>query len=37
MLIGQIQAVVMQKFGVALECEVRIVGEEEQGTSEVKA
>lgn len=37
MLIGQIQAVVMQKFGVALECEVRIVGEKEQGKSGVEA
>ena len=37
MLIGQIQAVVMQKFGVALECEVRIVGEKEQGGSGVEA
>lgn len=37
MLIGQIQAVVMQKFGVALECEVRIVGEKEQGRSGVEA
>ena len=37
MLIGQIQAVVMQKFGVALECEVRIVGEKVQGKSEVEA
>ena len=31
MLIGQIQAVVLQKFAVALECEVRIVGKKEQG------
>ena len=30
MLIGQIRAVVMQKFNVELECEVRIVGDEEQ-------
>jgi UDP-N-acetylmuramate dehydrogenase len=37
MLIGQIQAVVMQKFGVALECEVRIVGEKEHGKTEVEA
>ena len=37
MLIGQIQAVVMQKFGVALECEVRIVGTKEQGRSGVEA
>ena len=37
LLIGQIQAVVMQKFGVALECEVRIVGETVQGKSGVEA
>jgi UDP-N-acetylmuramate dehydrogenase len=37
MLIGQIQAVVMQKFGVSLECEVRIVGEKVQGRTEVEA
>lgn len=37
MLIGQIQAVVMQKFGVALECEVRIVGEKVQGKPGVEA
>jgi UDP-N-acetylmuramate dehydrogenase len=37
MLIGQIQAVVMQKFGVALECEVRIVGNTEKEKSEVKS
>ncbi|HEU6454376.1 MAG TPA: UDP-N-acetylmuramate dehydrogenase, partial [Roseateles sp.] len=37
MLIGQIQAVVMQKFGVALECEVRIVGEKVHGRSGVEA
>ncbi|HWV18035.1 MAG TPA: UDP-N-acetylmuramate dehydrogenase [Rhodocyclaceae bacterium] len=37
MLIGQIQAVVMQKFGVALECEVRIVGQKEQGKAGVEA
>lgn len=37
MLIGQIQAVVLQKFGVELECEVRIIGQEEQGKSGVEA
>lgn len=37
MLIGQIQAVVMQKFGVALECEVRIVGQKELGKAGVEA
>lgn len=36
MLIGRIQAVVMQKFGVALECEVRIVGEKQAQAIEVK-
>lgn len=37
MLIGQIQAVVMQKFGVELECEVRIVGQKEQVKPGVEA
>lgn len=37
MLIGKIQAEVMRKFGVALECEVRIVGQKQEEVSEVKA
>lgn len=37
MLIGQIRAVVMQKFDVELECEVRIVGGKNKNESGVKA
>jgi UDP-N-acetylmuramate dehydrogenase len=36
MLIGQIKAVVMQKFGIELECEVRIVGCETKENTGVK-